>query len=453
MNKYFKYAKHYYDLGLNVTCITGLGTKFFDLNKIIEFNEYQEFKNTKEQSRLRFKTTTYDFAHLFNNRQSENELNSLDWENAHGIGVILGFQDLSVVDVDGVSSRPAFCKLKNILLKQLGLGEQYEWVVETGSGFHIYYRDSSSMKENIDLRPPLVYEPKRSFEYAFKRVELGVYGKHCILPCSTHPTGKRYQFMNRELPTALPNWLNTQHVIKSLAVVCDFKKVPLYHNSSWWYYYRDNKYSYYKKEIGFYLFLDTETNGVYNSENPQSEIEIFQICWKIFTIDFTLLKERVALFNIDKELKEDVIKLTGISKYDLEHSKDDVHEVVSDLMNDLAYTSKVIGHNIEYDLNVLWSTIVHKNIKYFIFLPDYSYELDLDRLDTFCTMKETTELLKIPSHYGFKYPTLIELYEFLYGERPSSSHNAEDDVGITIMCVQKLLDERYFTEKLLERNF
>jgi len=51
----------------------------------------------------------------------------------------------------------------------------------------------------------------------------------------------------------------------------------------------------------------------------------------------------------------------------------------------------------------------------------------LDR-EAYCTMEESTGLLKLPGKYGYKWPKLEELHKFLFGEMFSGAHDALEDV-------------------------
>ena len=68
--------------------------------------------------------------------QSENDLENMNWDNSTGIGGIQGWGDIRNFDIDGTDD----FEIVELILKELGLSEEYCWVVKSGSevGFHIY---------------------------------------------------------------------------------------------------------------------------------------------------------------------------------------------------------------------------------------------------------------------------------------------------------------------------
>ena len=55
-----------------------------------------------------------------------------------------------------------------------------------------------------------------------------------------------------------------------------------------------------------------------------------------------------------------------------------------------------------------------------------------------CTMKTTSSFCKIPGILGYKYPTLSELFEKLFGKTFYDAHNSLADVRATYKCFFKL---------------
>ena len=57
---------------------------------------------------------------------------------------------------------------------------------------------------------------------------------------------------------------------------------------------------------------------------------------------------------------------------------------------------------------------------------------------TVCTMKSSTDFCKLPGKYGYKWPTLQELYKILFGEGFGNAHNSLSDIQATKKCYFKL---------------
>ncbi|MCX6560302.1 MAG: 3'-5' exonuclease [Candidatus Aminicenantes bacterium] len=87
----------------------------------------------------------------------------------------------------------------------------------------------------------------------------------------------------------------------------------------------------------------------------------------------------------------------------------------------------VIAHNLEYDRNVVGAELIRAE------LPSRLFERP-----GLCTMKTTTDLLKIPGPYGYKWPKLEELYLFLFEAGYEGAHDAALDVEATARCFFEL---------------
>ncbi len=108
------WANYYYNMGFNVTHINP------------HLNEGKA-KNI-------FKSPTNDRHILKNRRQTIEELNSYDWENSTGIGVVLGFNNLRAIDFDFSRWNSDVIpekrnQLITLSLQLLDLPKSYEWVV------------------------------------------------------------------------------------------------------------------------------------------------------------------------------------------------------------------------------------------------------------------------------------------------------------------------------------
>ena len=90
---------------------------------------------------------------------------------------------------------------------------------------------------------------------------------------------------------------------------------------------------------------------------------------------------------------------------------------------DLSNAGFIIGHNVKFDINIIGAELFRIN-------SDVDL-LEKDILDT-CT-EMTANVCKLPGGRGgkFKFPTLIELYSFLFDESFSEAHNASADVEAT----------------------
>ncbi|MEZ4887837.1 MAG: bifunctional DNA primase/polymerase [Chitinophagales bacterium] len=196
--KLYTYAKKYYDLGLNVTCIHE------------EENEY----NKHTQSKL--KHPAHKYIHLHNQKQTILELISYNWTKSVGVGTVSGFNSLTIIDIDGCTNR-GFIKF---LLKKLSLPKNYEWVTLTGSkkGFHIIIE--SPKPTNLDENQAVMtYEPAGSVNHLFEKIEL-LWRTHVVLPPSKHKSNGEYSFVN-SFPKSKPRKVDTAKLMSVISTVVE----------------------------------------------------------------------------------------------------------------------------------------------------------------------------------------------------------------------------------------
>jgi hypothetical protein len=117
MKNIYRSACYFYDLGINIFCIS---------NNIT-------YKNYDALNTL--KSPCHSWEHMIERRQTKEELDKLPWAQATGLGIILGYNNLMAIDVDGFYDE----KLIKLICEFLSLPSDYKWVVLSGSktGFHI----------------------------------------------------------------------------------------------------------------------------------------------------------------------------------------------------------------------------------------------------------------------------------------------------------------------------
>ena len=178
-----------------------------------------------------------------------------------------------------------------------------------------------------------------------------------------------------------------------------------------------------------YLIFDTETTGLPKKWNaPITDSENWprcvQLAWQLHDSKGNVVSNHSYLirpenFNIPFESEQihgistELAKTIGIS----------LNEALEKFIDDLNKAGFIIGHNVKFDLNIIGAEL-HR-IK-----SDFNL-LEKDVLDT-CT-ELTANFCKIPGGRGgkFKFPTLIEIYSFLFNENFSEAHNASADVEAT----------------------
>ncbi len=140
-----------------------------------------------------------------------------------------------------------------------------------------------------------------------------------------------------------------------------------------------------------------------------------------YTIPFAA--EKVHGITTDKAMSEGV----------------DLLFVLQEFEKCLGESSFVIGHNVEFDLNIIKAEHIRKG-----------FQSRLSGMVTICTKEESTEFCALAGGRGgkFKWPSLDELYSKLFQEGFAEAHNAAADVAATARCFLELLRLDILTSRL-----
>lgn len=183
-----------------------------------------------------------------------------------------------------------------------------------------------------------------------------------------------------------------------------------------------------------YLLFDTETTGKpKNYKSPITDTDnwprLVQLSWIITNDEQEILKEADYVIKPDGFIiSDEVSKIHGITQEIAENAGLDLRETIDEFLEDAYGCECIVGHNIEFDMNVVGSELVRLGISYY----------DFDMIQKICTMKKSTNYCKIKGPYGFKWPKLGELYYLLFNEYMENAHNALYDIRATMKCFFKL---------------
>jgi DNA polymerase III epsilon subunit-like protein len=171
------------------------------------------------------------------------------------------------------------------------------------------------------------------------------------------------------------------------------------------------------------LVFDTETTGLLNRRAPlndPSQPGIVQLCAE-FSLDGKLVSGVNLFIHGEQPVEEKAFETHRISR-DLTASVGITERQMCQLFIQMVSKADVlVGHNIEFDIQMILATMLRLG---------GTGEL-LRSKPIFCTMKQSTEVLKIPhpSRGGFKYPSLTEAYKALVDPRGfENAHDARADV-------------------------
>jgi DNA polymerase III epsilon subunit-like protein len=205
-----------------------------------------------------------------------------------------------------------------------------------------------------------------------------------------------------------------------------------------------------------FLVFDTETTGL-----PKTKfISPFTLHQWPHIVQFSFIIFDSSLNNIVESkdyvikvpesilIPEESSKIHGITNQISLDKGVPMYEVLNEFFHHLRGVDTLIGHNIEFDLNMVkveLLRLINKNL--FSEEQCRLYKYDLHFLTNFknisCTLKDSIQFCNIQSidKYGkpyLKYPKLIELHEKLFNQSPSNLHNSFNDILVTLRCFMKL---------------
>ncbi|MFY0652199.1 MAG: DNA polymerase III subunit alpha [Cyclobacteriaceae bacterium] len=213
-----------------------------------------------------------------------------------------------------------------------------------------------------------------------------------------------------------------------------------------------------------YLIFDTETTGLPKNYNaPLTDFDnwprMVQIAWQLHANDGSLIAaENYIVKPEGYTIPFNAQKIHGISTARAEQDGHDLKFVLEEFQKDVDRAEATIGHNIEFDNNIVGCEYLRKSMTNIL--------EDKNCIDT---KEEATEYTALPGGRGgkFKWPTLTELHTKLFGVPFDEAHDAAYDVDATTKCffglitegVIKPLDDtpasevKYEAPKLAEANF
>lgn len=189
-----------------------------------------------------------------------------------------------------------------------------------------------------------------------------------------------------------------------------------------------------------YLIFDTETTGLpKNKQAPLTDFEnwprIVQIAWQLHDHRGKLLSNENMIVKPDGfTIPFNSEKVHGISTQRALDEGQPLDEVLEHFTEDLNKAELIIGHNIlDFDIKVVGSEFLRR-----------AKENVIAKKEALDTQLTSTEFCAIPGGRGgqFKWPTLLELHQKLFGEPFADAHDAAYDVAANAKCFFGLLAQQ-----------
>ncbi|MBN1117456.1 MAG: DNA polymerase III subunit alpha [Bacteroidales bacterium] len=197
-----------------------------------------------------------------------------------------------------------------------------------------------------------------------------------------------------------------------------------------------------------FLIFDTETTGLpKNYKAPLTDFNnwprMVQIAWQIHDEKGGLLEVQNYIVKPEGfEIPFQAEKVHGISTERALRDGHDLTWVLEEFNKAIEKSAFVVGHNIEFDVNIIGCEYLRKSV------PTKLHNKKL--VDT---KDESTDYCALPGGRGgkYKWPTLSELHNKLFGEGFDEAHNASADVVATSRCFLELVRQGVISSQRLNQ--
>ena len=184
-----------------------------------------------------------------------------------------------------------------------------------------------------------------------------------------------------------------------------------------------------------FLIFDTETTGLPKKwKAPLTDFDnwprMVQLAWQCHDEKGNFIFAKNHVITPDGyTVPEDVVAVHGITT-EIAHEKGiPLKEALLDFIEDVKKAKFIIGHNVEFDINIVGSELLRCEM-----------EEIMTTSPRLCTKIESTEYCAIRNKSGgLKSPTLTELHVKLFGVPFPEAHNAAADVEATSRCFLELV--------------
>jgi DNA polymerase III subunit epsilon len=179
--------------------------------------------------------------------------------------------------------------------------------------------------------------------------------------------------------------------------------------------------------------FDTETTGLpKNYKAPVTDLEnwprMIQLAWAVYDNSGKLINQNEYIikpvgFTIPKAASD----VHGISTEKAIKEGVDLSDVLTIFAKVLKETEYLVAHNISFDEKIAGAEFIRNKINN-----------NIDTVKKICTKESTTDFCKIPGQYGYKWPSLAELYNILFNQGFDGAHDALVDVRACARCFFEL---------------
>lgn len=204
----------------------------------------------------------------------------------------------------------------------------------------------------------------------------------------------------------------------------------------------------------FVLVFDTETTGlpktkVINENTVNLWPHIVQLSYIVYDIEenkIVKISDNIIDIPDDAELSNESIAIHGIDRIKMKKMGKNITEILNEFLTDINVVDLIVGHNIEFDINMIIVEIYRMMIKSNSNIKEVNLPIiiQLEYMNKYCTMKNSIKICdlkktNIKTGKEFvKFPTLTETYFKLFDTKPNNMHNSLNDIYACFRCFYKL---------------
>ncbi len=194
------------------------------------------------------------------------------------------------------------------------------------------------------------------------------------------------------------------------------------------------------------LVFDTETTGLPSDRNASIRDvtkwpHIIQLSYILYDIDMqkTLCcVDDIIKLDDNVEISEKSIELHKITRSISNRKGILISEAINNFNMVLETADVVVAHNLSFDKKMIMVECVRLNTK------QYFTNSSGKGVKEYCSMKNSVGICKIErvnskGEKYYKYPTLSELHNYLFGHYPENVHDSMADVLICLRCYYKMI--------------
>jgi DNA polymerase III alpha subunit (gram-positive type) len=158
---------------------------------------------------------------------------------------------------------------------------------------------------------------------------------------------------------------------------------------------------------------------------------LVHLAWMLFDEDYKKLESGNELIQPDGfELDKESAEFHHLTQDELEKEGRPLKEVLQEFSDVVDKADIIIAHNLRFNQNIMVAEFTRMN------MPQR-----LQASESYCIMQEATYFCKIKGKYGsYKWPTLTELYQAVFGKKFTKPNYAAHDVVAAAKCFFVLLE-------------